>query len=369
MTSFSFATQLVESKATSLNQVTASFKTMSFKPGVMNLDYGGGKYDKASAMLAALGARNIVYDPFNRSLAHNLSARLTVARYGGADTVTVNNVLNVIAEPEAIAQVIAQAANGLRSGGEARFLIHEGDGTGAGRQSSKGWQRHEKASAFIGAVGASFGMVSRKGNMLIASEPQHTVHSLFDLNSLASEIMFESKRLGTPQPDSRRGVGKLIGGRLYLHKSAWDALPQAELATALSRLPALFAPDIAKWDAKTGCFSFIACAGFDTQDEPSIQGAIKVFPDGTTSVTSERAAPHIYHHKWNLTRPSYEGFDYLSSVIRSISWATIACDRSRIGMRSVWESEVLWPALAGSGAQLPDPRTPGEAAQKIKNKR
>ena len=83
-----------ESAYTSRNQIPALMKKGLLK-GV-NLDYGGGKYDKATEYLAKLGVRNYVIDPFNRSKEHNDKAfDKTILSYQ-LDSITCLNVLNVI---------------------------------------------------------------------------------------------------------------------------------------------------------------------------------------------------------------------------------------------------------------------------------
>lgn len=355
MSAFIHATQLIESKATSLNQVAATFKKFAFKPNSINLDYGGGRYDKATELLAASGCSNAIYDPFNRPLAHNLSARLLIARAGGAHSATINNVLNVIAERDAQLDAISQAANGLRDDGAAYFLIHEGDRSGTGKATSKGWQRHEKASAYIDLLETRFGLVERKGNILIASSPIKTQPNLFDLPSLEAEIIVHAKKMGVPGRSGKHGVGKSIGGCLYVHRSAWDALPDSLLSKALEKLPADFKATIAKWDEKSSAISFIESREFDSVPEPAIERALKVNMDGSVHLTPAKSDPQIYHHKWNFVRADYKGFDPLQSAIRSLQWARIPCDRSRIGTRSHWESTVLHPLLGGDGAATPPP--------------
>jgi hypothetical protein len=357
MSSFVHATQLIESKATSLNQVAATFKKFTFKPDTINLDYGGGRYDKATDLLAAEGCINAIYDPFNRTLSHNLLTRLKIARAGGAHSATINNVLNVIAEREAQLDAISQAANGLRDDGIAYFLIHEGDRCGLGKETSKGWQRNEKAKAYMDLLESRFGIVERKGNILIARHPLKTQPSLFDLPTLEAEIMNHAKKLGVPVHSRKHGVGKSIGGCLYVHRSAWDVLPDELLNKAMEKLPSDFQACIAKWDDKSSSISFIESREFDTIAEPAIERALKVNIDGTTHLTPAKSDPQIYHHKWNFVRSNYTGFDFLQSVIRSLQWAQTPCDRSRIGTRSHWESTVLHPLLAGDGAVSEDSKS------------
>lgn len=367
MSAFIHATQLIESKATSLNQVAATFKKFTFKPETINLDYGGGRYDKGTELLAASGCSNAIYDPFNRTLAHNLSARLRIARAGGAHSATINNVLNVIAERDAQLDAISQAANGLCDDGRAYFLIHEGDRSGLGKATSKGWQRHEKARAYIDLLETRFGRVERKGNILIASAPIKTQPNLFDLTVLEAEIKAHARKLGVPWRSGKHGVGKSIGGCLYVHRSAWDALPESLLNKALEKLPKEFQATIAKWDEKSSSISFIESREFDTVAEPAIERALKVNTDGSVHLTPAKTDPQIYHHKWNFVRPDYKGFDPLESAIRSLQWAQIPCDRSRIGTRSHWESTVLHPLLGGDGAVTP-PAQPTPAPKPIKQK-
>lgn len=366
MEKFVHVAQEIASRQTSVNVCASTFNRIDFAPGSLNLDYGGGKFETGTQTLAAKGVQNVVYDPFNRSAGHNLAVRLKVARVGGADSATVNNVLNVIAEEDALKDVVAQAANGLKAGGLAYFLIHEGDGSGVGKATSKGWQRNERAEAYREAISAFFGQLHRKGRVFIASEPIHTARSLFNLSGVEHDILAEAKKAGVPMPSAKSGgVGKLIGGCLYLHRSAWDALPAEPLAKALAILPAGFDPAVAKWDERAGSMSFMESSGFDAEHEPAIQRSVKISADGAVgSVRAERSDPQIYHHKWNFVRPSHQGFDYFESALRSISWASSLCDRAVIGSRSRWEADVVWPELGGLGAFGPDPRA-GAATSKI----
>ena len=66
--------QEIDSAVTSLKQVARTFKQFpgAFAAGSRNLDLGGGKYDIATDELASEGVSNLVFDPFNRSMKHNL---------------------------------------------------------------------------------------------------------------------------------------------------------------------------------------------------------------------------------------------------------------------------------------------------------
>lgn len=86
-----------DSAYTSTRQIPAAFKIKDavaiFGDG-FNLDFGGGKYDDATTYLRDnLHCVNAVYDPFNRSLAHNIRV---IRNLDGLRTITLLNVLNVI---------------------------------------------------------------------------------------------------------------------------------------------------------------------------------------------------------------------------------------------------------------------------------
>ncbi len=165
------------SAATSIKQIAAVFgmveKLGGWKAGANNLDVGGGKFDLATLWLAERGVRNEVLDPGNRSAEHNrLVAALAAKRF--FDTATVSNVLNVIpgvdeaARVAARADVIRVAANALGRNGTAYFTVFEGDGSGRGRRTSKGWQANRKTADYVPEVKRLFGDVVRRGKLIVA---------------------------------------------------------------------------------------------------------------------------------------------------------------------------------------------------------
>jgi hypothetical protein len=167
--------QAISSADTSLRQVPALFKkqNIDFPEGGTNFDIGGGRFDEGTKYLAdERGVENFVYDPYNRSPEHN-AAVMDRMRTKAADTATAANVLNVIAEPEARADVIRQAIQNIKPGGTAYFQIYEGAGTGVGKVTSKGFQNNKKTADYIGEVEEIFGPdnVRRKGNVIIATKP------------------------------------------------------------------------------------------------------------------------------------------------------------------------------------------------------
>jgi len=167
-------TQKYSSKGTSVKQIPSTFNRIPFEPNTVNLDIGGGRFDLGTDLLQGKGVTNLIFDPYNRSPQHN-TAVLKQLPKNGADTVSVNNVLNVIMEPIGRQKVIKMAKKYLAPMGTAYFLIYQGDGTGEGRITKKAgenssWQNHLKAIEYLPEIQKVFSNVSRKGNLIIAQK-------------------------------------------------------------------------------------------------------------------------------------------------------------------------------------------------------
>ena len=131
------------SAGTSLNQVASAMRKINWQPGTVNVDIGGGRFDKATDYLRDNGVENLVFDPFNRNAKHNKAVAERV-RDEKVDTVTCNNVLNVIDSSRSRANVILQAAKALKKGGTAYFSVYEGDKSSVSRCRSR-ISRHTSA--------------------------------------------------------------------------------------------------------------------------------------------------------------------------------------------------------------------------------
>ncbi|MBO4632658.1 MAG: methyltransferase domain-containing protein, partial [Lentisphaeria bacterium] len=163
--------QKFSSGNTSLREVAAGFRKINFQPGTVNLDLGGGRFDEGTKYLAEQGVKNLVFDPVNRDSSHNREI-FDAVKNGGVDTVTCNNVLNVIREQAARSNVILQAAKALKPGGTAYFTVYEGDGSGRGRQSqADAWQEHRKTADYLDEIRKHFEDVSIRGKVIIARGP------------------------------------------------------------------------------------------------------------------------------------------------------------------------------------------------------
>ncbi|MBQ2212844.1 MAG: hypothetical protein II410_08175, partial [Ruminococcus sp.] len=162
--------QEISSAGTSIKQIPALFKHPNVEFGETNIDIGGGRFDLATNYLAERGTKNMLFDPYNQNEEVNRATLDYLMQGNKADTVTCANVLNVIAEPDARANVILEAAKAIKEDGKAYFMVYEGDGSGEGKRTSAGWQNNRKTADYMGEIGQYFNSVQRKGKLIIASE-------------------------------------------------------------------------------------------------------------------------------------------------------------------------------------------------------
>jgi|GEM_PF-1035110 len=163
--------QAITSAKTSIKQVPALFKDKNVRFGATNIDIGGGRFDLATDFLRERGTENMVFGPYNRTAEENERTLRFLQSGERADTATCANVLNVIAEPNARANVILEAAKSIKPDGTAYFMVYEGDGSGQGKETSAGWQNNRKTADYVGEIGRYFQDVQRKGKLIIARNP------------------------------------------------------------------------------------------------------------------------------------------------------------------------------------------------------
>lgn len=155
--------QSVTSADTSLNQTAAAFKKIPWEIGSKNVDIGGGKYEKATEYLAALRVTNYVYDPYNRTKEHNDM----VLEQKPFDTATINNVLNVIPEEEAQIETLKLANRLVKLGGTIYVSVYEGNETGVGKQTIKGFQHNKKLKEYRDVISKVFDDYKIKNGMFV----------------------------------------------------------------------------------------------------------------------------------------------------------------------------------------------------------
>ena len=151
--------QTITSAATSLRQVPAIFKKVDFWFGT-NLDLGGGKCDEVQAYFdeKKYECTNLVYDPFNRSEDHN-KAVLDKAKWEGCNTVTIFNVLNVIKDKDHRLELLNLAS---QHGCLVYIAVYEGDRSGDGKETTKGYQLNRKLKDYESEIKEVFRVVKRE---------------------------------------------------------------------------------------------------------------------------------------------------------------------------------------------------------------
>ncbi len=159
------------SAKTSINstKLPAIFKMVSFEPDTINLDMGGGKFDNATEYLSEYNVTNLIYDPYNRSKAHNSKVVKTLKSAGGADTATCSNVLNVIKEPEARIGVLENMSKLVKPGGDIYITVYEGRGDSNEGRTKSGYQLNRKTADYLDEIQEVFPDARRRGKLIIAT--------------------------------------------------------------------------------------------------------------------------------------------------------------------------------------------------------
>lgn len=170
--------QKFSSKKTAVNgrqgKLPAIFKLVTFPSGTINLDYGGGTEDAqavADAYFEDKGVTNLIYDVYNQTPQHNREVVKQIRSNGGADTATLSNVLNVIAEPESRLNVLTNIKNLLKSNGTLYITVYEGAkaNRGAGKQTGEDqFQTNMALADYLEEVQQVFPNAKKKGKLIIA---------------------------------------------------------------------------------------------------------------------------------------------------------------------------------------------------------
>jgi hypothetical protein len=144
-----------------------------------------------------------------------------------------------------------------------------------------------------------------------------------------------------PNRSRRFGIGKEIGGAVYLHRD-YECLLGEPLAGAKTRLPDGFDYTIVKYNLRTSHVTFVASPDFDSSPEPIVCDHWIVPVGETARFRPALPDPYIYHHKWLMVPDDYGRFEVEQSKERSRLWLALPdVDKARIGRRSYWEQVVV----------------------------
>jgi N12 class adenine-specific DNA methylase len=218
--------QEISSAKTSIKQIPALFKDKNVKFGKVNIDIGGGKFDLATDYLKSIGTLNLVFDPYNRSEAVNADT-LNYLRGGyKADTATCANVLNVIKEPAARANVILETAKAILPNGRVYFMVYEGDGSGVGKETSSGWQNNRKTRDYMDEIRKYFRGVQRQGKLITATEPKGNLPKASWEVSPGKGVLYSKDVTNDGIPHPERWTAKRVGSSDTAPKPVSDIIAQ-----------------------------------------------------------------------------------------------------------------------------------------------
>lgn len=135
------------------------------RPGSVNLDIGGGRWNHGTSFLRRHGVTNLVFDPGNRTEAHNQSVLRRLKRRK-ARTATIANVLNVIPARKDRVAVLRFAKQ--HTSGPVYIMSYEGNQSGRRSRTRDGWQLNRRPAAYLPEIREVFRRVRRVGPMIIA---------------------------------------------------------------------------------------------------------------------------------------------------------------------------------------------------------
>ena len=101
-----------------------------------------------------------------------------------------------------------------------------------------------------------------------------------------------------------------------------------------------FQYDLIKYHLKEDKISLIQSPDWDSSEEPLVGDSI-LWKKGGETTHRISSLNQIYHHKWLFVDDHYQGFDRLDSMMRSLEWVDLECDRSKIGNLQYWQEEVI----------------------------
>lgn len=138
--------QKYTSEKTSISTINKIYKLlpeMGYKTKTRILDFGCGAYDRNQKEAEKNGYIWLGYDPYNRSLEEN-KITLDCLEYESPHVIVCSNVLNVLDNTNTIMNVLGQLYDYADNETDIYITIYEGDKSGIGKVTTKGYQRNEK---------------------------------------------------------------------------------------------------------------------------------------------------------------------------------------------------------------------------------
>lgn len=168
-----------------------AFYDITFKKHVKHIvDIGGGRFDcNQHYMKHSRGIELLVWDPFNRSKAHNVEVQKKIQERR-ADAVTSMSVLNVIPDVKSRLTHIVTCLSAIKIGGQAYFKIWPGDGNLRGSffpiATNQSYQANAFSNRFLREVQIVFGFNNVKidpkiPNLIVANKVSEAYTSLSEM--------------------------------------------------------------------------------------------------------------------------------------------------------------------------------------------
>ena len=130
-----------------LNRIYKILPDMGYDENSIILDYGCGKYDKNKNYATENKFTWVGYDPYNREEEEN-NDTIQFIKTEKPDIIVCSNVLNVIKEDNAMINVLNQIYNYASGDTDVYITIYEGNKSGVGAETSKGYQRNSKLDKY-----------------------------------------------------------------------------------------------------------------------------------------------------------------------------------------------------------------------------
>lgn len=160
-------TQSISSKNTSINTLNGAYKQIEGKYpiGTVIFDYGCGRFNTNRDFATQCGYCWFGYDPYNRTKEENMeNINHVIERRYAPDIVMLNNVLNVLDSTNSMNDILSDIYYTYSDEHTDIYItIYEGDKSGVGKETTKGYQRNEKLNNYIGYISEWFDVEKVKG--------------------------------------------------------------------------------------------------------------------------------------------------------------------------------------------------------------
>ena len=147
----------------------------------------------------------------------------------------------------------------------------------------------------------------------------------------------------TYQRSRKYGVGKEIGGKIYVHMNYFHLVISPDtFLDAANQLPYGFVFNCMMIDLKKNVIRFDEAPDFDSAREPHPGDFIEV--NLSTKEIRRGHSDMIWHHKWMWVADDYKGFDVNESYEWSKRWTQVITHPS--GSKRVWGRQLKEGGLA-----------------------